>query len=300
MRLAAPCVSDDPAITAFVCATATNTSSVFVFSEISMLDSMVAQASAGAIRALPRGLFASLVSRDMFIRKTAGDGDDTTAYHSSIAALFTDPAIQLPSLPWPSILSNEAHHAAWLLNAAVDAWLSIVPFPYLSQAHDVIAVRSSESFAPNASDAMGYNGRKCTLAALYLDRSQHFMKINDVDQFVAAAWLFVDFSAVCLFSVRSFGLMHPSHARIKANFVDTFWKVIQLDRSPLPDMPGCDEYVRFQCVASISQYNYTRSYIAKDGKRLMDLYGHLPGYWFHPSLIAADFEKNITKWSGAQ
>jgi hypothetical protein len=41
------------------------------------------------------------------------------------------------------------------------------------------------------------------------------------------------------------------------------------------------------------------SYIAKDGKRLADLYRHLPGYWFHPSLIVANFEKNITKWSGA-
>jgi hypothetical protein len=41
-----------------------------------------------------RGLFASLVlvSRNMFFLKTAGNSDDTTAYHSSIVALFTNPA----------------------------------------------------------------------------------------------------------------------------------------------------------------------------------------------------------------
>ena len=41
-------------------------------------------------------------------------------------------------------------------------------------------------------------------------------------------------------------------------------------------------------------------YVATDGKRLADLYGNLPGYWMHPGLVVATFEKNITKWSGAQ
>ena len=39
-------------------------------------------------------------------------------------------------------------------------------------------------------------------------------------------------------------------------------------------------------------------YVAKDGKRLTDLYGHLPGYWIHPSLVVATFDKNATKCSG--
>lgn len=38
--------------------------------------------------------------------------------------------------------------------------------------------------------------------------------------------------------------------------------------------------------------------MAKDGRRLADLYGHLPGYWIHPNLVVATFEKNITRWSG--
>ena len=38
--------------------------------------------------------------------------------------------------------------------------------------------------------------------------------------------------------------------------------------------------------------------MAADGKRLAELFGHLPGYWIHPSLVVATFEKNATKWSG--
>ena len=50
----------------------------------------------------------------------------------------------------------------------------------------------------------------------------------------------------------------------------------------------------------ISGINYTATrYVAKDGQRLVDLYGHLPGYWIHPSLMVATFEKNATKWNGS-
>jgi hypothetical protein len=41
-----------------------------------------------------------------------------------------------------------------------------------------------------------------------------------------------------------------------------------------------------------------RSDVAKDGNYLADLYGHLPGYWMHPSFVLATFEKNIAKWNG--
>jgi hypothetical protein len=42
------------------------------------------------------------------------------------------------------------------------------------------------------------------------------------------------------------------------------------------------------------------SYEATAGKRLADVYGNLPGFWMHPSLMVDLFEKNITKWSGEQ
>ena len=58
------------------------------------------------------------------------------------------------------------------------------------------------------------------------------------------------------------------------------------------------------------------SYEATEGKRLADMYGdlppalcffnnlnmygHLPGFWMHRSLVVDFFEKNITKWSGEQ
>jgi hypothetical protein len=38
--------------------------------------------------------------------------------------------------------------------------------------------------------------------------------------------------------------------------------------------------------------------MAKDGQRLSDLFGSIPGWWVHSSLVIADFEKNATKWSG--
>jgi hypothetical protein len=42
------------------------------------------------------------------------------------------------------------------------------------------------------------------------------------------------------------------------------------------------------------------SYVATEGRRLADVYGHLPGYWMHPSLVVATFEKNVTTWGGVQ
>jgi hypothetical protein len=32
----------------------------------------------------------------------------------------------------------------------------------------------------------------------------------------------------------------------------------------------------------------------------VDVFGRMPGYWIDPNLAAASFEKNMTKWSGAQ
>jgi len=292
MRLAAPCV------TAYTCAAGFNISSIFVFTEISMLDSMVSQATAGAIRALPYGLFASLVPHDIFFKTIASNVDDSKQYHTLAQQVFTD--IQLPPLYWPSALSNQAEHATWIAYAAIDAWLSIVPFPYLSQARAVVNLHSSSSFVPSVSNAIGRNGRICTLAALYLDQSLHCIKTEDYSQFVAAAWLFVDYAAICLFSARTFGFEHPSRSRIEANFKKTLWKVMQIDRSPLPQMSGCDKYAKatVKCMCIIN--NDWSRYVAKDGQRLSDLYGEIPGWWIHSSLVVADFEKNITKWSGKQ
>jgi len=243
MRLAAPCV-DETVVSAFACAAGFNTSSIFVFTEISMLDSMVSQATAGAIRALPYGLFASLVPHDIFFKTIASNVDDSKQYHTLAQQVFTDPSIQLPPLYWPSALSNQAEHATWIAYAAIDAWLSIVPFPYLSQARAVVNLHSPSSFVPSVSNAIGRNGRICTLAALYLDQSLHCIKTEDYPQFVAAAWLFVDYAAICLFSARTFGFEHPSRSRIEANFKETLWKVMQIDRSPLPQMSGCDKYAK--------------------------------------------------------
>ena len=66
----------------------------------------------------------------------------------------------------------------------------------------------------------------------------------------------------------------------------------------MPEMPGCEKYAG-QCDATCTAAHAVRSYAASDGKRLADLYGHLPGYWLHPALVVATFEKNVTKWSGA-
>jgi hypothetical protein len=256
MRLAAPCVSNDPTTTAYTCAAGLDTSSTFVFTEISMLDSMVAQASAGAIRALPYGLFASLLLQDVFVKKTASENDASHAYHTFIQESFTHPSVQLPPLYWPSTISDQAQHATWIAHAAIDAWLKIVPFQYISQVHSVVNSFSSSSFAPSVSNAIGRNGRTCNIAALYLDQSQHYIETKNDAQFVTAAWLFVDHAAICLFSVRTFGVVHSSHDRIRAHYKEMFWKVTQLDRSPLPEMPGCDKYGSHQTMYVRSQYRY--------------------------------------------
>ena len=306
MRLAAPC---PPQPHAYPCAAGINTSSVLVFAESAMLDSEVAQASAGAVRALPLGLFAALVSGDAFARSvggTRGEGadessatDHSAAYHLHNQNLFTDPDLRLVPLPWPTALASSAQHAAWLAQAAVDAWLGIVPFPYILHAHAVVNARSSASFSPNASDAIGANGRQCTLASIHLDHAQYHLKTQQHDKFVEGAWFCIDLSSVCLFSALNLRLKHPARDRIAASFNDIYWKLHQLDRVQLPPMAGCDECAR--CRSSACHVTHAlRSYAASDGKRLADLYGHLPGYWLHPGLVIATFEKNVTKWSGAR
>jgi hypothetical protein len=254
MRLAAPCVSDDPTITAYTCAAGLNTSSIFVFTEISMLDSMVDQASVGAIRALPHGLFASLLLRDVFFDTIASESDASNAYHSFVHESFTLPSIQLPPLLWPSTISDQAQHATWIAYAAIDAWLKIVPFPYISQVHSVVNSFSASSFAPSVSNAIGRNGRICNIAALYLDKSQHLIETKNDAQFVTAAWLFVDHAAICLFSVRTFGFAHSFHDRIRANYKEMLWKVTQLDRSPLPEPPGCEKCASHQQMLVLPHY----------------------------------------------
>jgi len=288
MRLAAPCPSPAHAL-AHPCAAGINTSSVLVFAENAMLDAMVAQASAGAVRALPYGIFATLVSRDTFSRKVGevtGEGagnigfsHEIAAYHLYNQQLLTDPDLQLEPLTWPSVITTSEQHATWLVHAAVDAWLSVVPFTHFAQAQAVVSSRSSHRFSPDASNALDRSGRMCTLAALLLDHAQH-VKSKDGLSYVEHAWRFVDHAAVCLFAVRTFHIQHPSHDRIRANFQQTFWNTLQLDRTPLPDPAGCDNYE------------------ATAGKRLADVYGHLPGFWMHRSLVVDFFEKNITKWSG--
>jgi hypothetical protein len=56
---------------------------------------------------------------------------------------------------------------------------------------------------------------------------------------------------------------------------------------------SCSQRLKSAC-------NDVYSFIASDGKRLTDLYGHLPGYWIHPSLVISTFIKNVTKWNGAK
>ena len=255
MRLAAPC---PPQPHAYPCAAGINASAVLVFAESAMLDSEVAQASAGAVRALPLGLFAVLVPSDAFARSvggTRGEGadessatDHSAAYHLHNQNLFTDPDLRLETLLWPAALASSAQHAAWLVQAAVDAWLSVVPFPYMLQAHAVVNARSSASFSPNASDAIGANGRQCTLASIHLDHAQYRLKTQQHDKFAADAWFYIDLSSVCLFSALNLRLKHPARDRIAASFNDIYWKLHQLDRVPLPPMAGCDECARSRCI----------------------------------------------------
>ena len=251
MRLAAPCPSPVHAL-AHPCAAGINTSSVLVFSENAMLDAMVAQASAGAVRALPYGIFATLVSRDTFFRNVGGvTGEgaddssfshDSAAYHLYNQHVFTDPDLQLQPLTWPSVITTSEQHATWLVHAAIDAWLSVVPFPHFAQAQAVVSSRSSHRFSPDASNALDRSGRMCTLAALLLDHAQH-VKFKDDARYAELAWRFVDHAAVCLFAVRTFNFHHTSHGRIRANFQQTFWSALQLDRTPLPEPAGCDKCV---------------------------------------------------------
>ncbi len=254
MRLAAPCPSQPHA---YPCAAGIDTSSVFVFAENSMLDSAVATASMGAVRALPYGLFAVLVLQDVFFLSVGGiKGDgadqnsataDSSAYHLHNRNLFTDPDLKLETLTWPTVIVSSAQHAAWLVQAAVDAWLNIVPFPYISHALAVINLQQSSSVASSLSNAMDRNGRFCTLAALYLDQSLYYSPIEDRSRFVEAAWFFVDVAAMCLFSTRTFGFSHPSRDRVQSHFQQMLWNVMQHDHTPLPEFPGCETYESFLC-----------------------------------------------------
>jgi hypothetical protein len=248
MRLAAPCPSQPHD---YPCAAGIDTSSVLVFAEIHLLDSAVAQKSTGAVRALPYGIFAALVSQETFSRKVGGirgEGadesevtDESNEYHLRNHDLFTDADLQLQHLTWPAALVSSAQHAAWLTHAAIDAWLNIVPFPYILQAHAVVNARASSSFSPNASDAIGANGRQCTLASIHLDHAQYYLRTKQLEKFLSGAWFCIDLSSVCLFSALNLRLRHPARERIAANFDDIYWKLHQLDRNPLPPMAGCDE-----------------------------------------------------------
>jgi hypothetical protein len=225
---------------------------VFVFSENSMVDALVAQASEGALRALPYGIFTELVSQETFSKKVGGipnDGSDISgvssdsfAYHSLNHNLFAASDIQIENLSPGSIISNEQQHASWLVQAAIDSWLNVVPFTHRSHAHAVVQARSTSKFASNVSNAAHHHGRVCNLAAFALDLSQYLIKIKDQPRFVHAAWEFVDLAAICLFSVRTFSFSHPLHDRVRSLFHDMLWKVMQLDRSPLHEMPACSTY----------------------------------------------------------
>ena len=244
MRLAAPCSSEP---SAYPCAAGINTSSVIVFTEIAMLDTMVSRASAGAIRALPYGLFALLVTQDSFTRSTVFSDDpnvsDSANYHDYVERVFTDPSIALPVLPWPGALSSSEQHASWLANAAVDAWMNVTSWQFLSSAHSVVAARATASFVPNVSSPVGANSRKCSLASFHLDHARYYLRTNDIPMFLAGAWHFIDLASSCMFSVLNLQLLHPAHSRIEDNFVDILWKLMQLDRTPLPEMDGCEPCV---------------------------------------------------------
>jgi hypothetical protein len=303
MRMAAPC---PPTLSSYPCAAGINTSLVVVFTENTMLDSMVARASAGKIRALPYGLFSVLrIATDFSISvggirgedaDDSGKSDHSFAYHNYNRVLFTNPALKLEIFPWPGVVSSNSLHATWIVNAAVDAWLNVVPFPYLHLAHDVVNARTSASFSPDPNNAAGANGRQCTLASIHLDRARYYLKTKQHNEFVEGGWFCIDLSSVCLFSALNLKLQHPARDRIEQNFNNIFWKLHQLDHTPLPPLKGCDE-----CVLLLRLFvrcNHQCSYVATDGKRLADLYGHLPGYWIHPSLVIATFAKNVTKASG--
>lgn len=248
MRLAAPCPPD---ASAFPCAVGINTSSVYVFSENAMLDSVVAKASAGAIRALPYGIFASLVSQDEFFKLVGGargeDADNSSVsatsslYHLRNKNLFTDPDLRLTSLTWPQSITDSARHSAWLAAAAVDAWLNIVPFPYILHAHAVVDALASSSFSSNSSDATGANGRLCILASIHMDQARYLLKIKDHTQFAAYAWNCIDLASVCLFSALNLKLKTPTRDYIDQNFRHILWNLHVHDRTPLPLMTGCEE-----------------------------------------------------------
>jgi hypothetical protein len=244
MRLAAPCSSEP---SAYPCAAGINTSSVVVFTEIAMLDTMVTRASAGAIRVLPYGLFALLVTQDIFTRSTVFSNDPnvnySANYHRYVARVFTDPSIALPVLSWPGALSSHEQHASWLVNAAVDAWMNVTSWHFLSHVHSVVAARTTATFVPDVSSPVGANGRQCSLASLQLDRARYYLSTNDVPMFLAGAWHFIDLASSCLFSVLNLQLLHPAHSRIEDNFDDIYWKLMQLDRTPLPEMDGCEPCV---------------------------------------------------------
>ena len=268
MRLAAPCVSETEA-SAYPCAAGINTSTAFVFSENGMLDNMVRQVSAEAIRALPFGIFAFLATKEDFFKyvggirgegaDTSGVSDNSTSYHMHNRNLFTEPTLQV-ALPifrcsflfcnlllqvahmiWPFIVTDSLQHSSWLLQAAVDAWLNIVPFPYILDAHAVVDARQSISFSPNASDASFANGRQCTLASIHIDRSLHLIKTKDYVGFASGAWFGVDLSSVCLFSALNLRLKHPSRDHIEASLPNIYWNLHKFDRTPLAPMAGCDE-----------------------------------------------------------
>jgi hypothetical protein len=244
MRLAAPCSSEP---SAFPCAAGINTSSTIVFTDIAMLDSMVTLASAGAIRALPYGIFALLVTQDSFTRSTVFSDDhnisNSAAYHRYVERVFTDPSIALPVLPWPGALTSPEQHASWLVNAAIDAWMNVTSWHFLLHAHSVVTARTAASFLPNVSSPVGANGRQCSLAALHLDRARYYLRTNDVPQFLAGAWHFIDLASVCMFSALNLQLLHPAHSLIAHNFNDIYWTLMQLDRAPLPEMNGCEPCV---------------------------------------------------------
>lgn len=262
MRLAAPCQSD---LHLLPCSVSINTTSVFVFSENSMLDYMVAKASVGAVRALPYGLFAVLVSQDDFVKyiggvrgegaDESGVSTDSDFYHRYNRNLFTDPDFRSPALDWPQRITDSAHHSAWLAQAAVDAWLNVVPFPYMLDAHAVVGARTSSAFSPNASDAVGFNGRQCTLASIHVDRALHFLKTKNYDQFVAGAWFCIDLSSVCLFSALNLKLRHSSRDRIEQSFENIYRNLHLFDRTPLPPMPGCNECVGHEFKTFIANNN---------------------------------------------
>lgn len=307
MRLAAPCASETE-VSTYPCAAGINTSTVFVFSENSMLDAMVRQVSDEAIRVLPFGVFAFLVTKEEFFKYVGGvrgDGadlshvsDNSSSYHMHNRNLFTEPSLQVAHMSWPFVVSNSFQHSSWLLQAAVDAWLNIVPFPYILDAHAVVDARQSISFSPNASDATYANGRQCTLASIHIDRSLHLLKTKEYAEFASGAWFGVDLSSVCLFSALNLRLKHPSRDRIEASLPDIYWNLHKFDRTPLAPMAGCDEYAARAPARPCTATHSARRYVAQDGKRLTDLYGHLPGYWIHPNLVVATFEKNVTKCSG--